>query len=168
MDNLLSKIISNHKPFQHAMKSRSNLTSVLHSRRSISPRSEKPEPRRGVARAVLAFVFGIALCSNGASAYAPSWQEMNLSHKQYALMLLKYNQKQFKCLNYIFSKESAWNPSAVNKSVKPYAYGIPQLRSKYIVGKSAYTQVEMGVKYVTHRYKSACNAKKHWLSRKWY
>lgn len=141
---------------------------MLHSQRSISPTSEKPEPRRGIARAVLAIVFGIALCSGSASAYAPSWQDMNLSHKRYLLIKLNYNSKEFKCLNYIFSKESNWNPRAINRSVTPHAYGIPQLRSPYIVGQSAYKQIDYGVKYVIHRYKTACAAKAHWLQRKWY
>lgn len=141
---------------------------MLHSQRSISPTSEKPEPRRGIARAVLAIVFGIALCFGTASAHAPSWQEMNLNYKHYALIKLNYNSKEFKCLNYIFSKESSWNPYAFNASVRPIAYGIPQLRSNYIVGKSAYQQIDLGVKYILHRYKSACAAKKHWLMRKWY
>lgn len=139
------------------------LTRALHSQRSISPKSETREPRRGLARAVLAIVFGIALCSNGASAYAPSWQEIDLSHKQYALIQLNYNKKQFNCLNKLWSKESAWKPTAINKSVTPAAYGIPQLRSKYIVGKSAYIQIDLGVKYVIHRHLTPCNAWNHWL-----
>lgn len=141
---------------------------MLHSQRSISPTSEKPEPPKRIARGVLAIVFGIALCSNSASAYAPSWQEMNLNYKHYALIKLNYNYIQYKCLNKLWSKESAWNPSAVNNSVIPAAYGIPQLRSLHIVGKSAYEQIDLGVKYIVHRYGSPCKAWSIWQQRNWY
>lgn len=136
---------------------------MLHSQRSISPTSEKPEPPKRLARGVLAIVFGIALCCNGAWAYAPSWQDMNLDHKRYALIKLNYNKHQYNCLNKLWSKESAWNPHAVNNTVKPPAYGIPQLRSYYIIGKSAYEQIDLGVKYVIHRHSTSCRAWKYWL-----
>ena len=141
---------------------------MLHSQRSISPTSEKPEPPKRIARGVLAIVFGIALCSNGASAVAPSWQEIDLDHKKYALIKLNYNKVQYKCLNQLWSKESAWNPSAVNNSVIPAAYGIPQLRSLHIVGKSAYEQIDLGVKYILHRYGSPCKAWSYWQRKNWY
>jgi len=93
---------------------------------------------------------------------------MKLNHKQYALIKLNYNKVQYKCLNQLWSKESAWNPSAVNNSVIPAAYGIPQLRSLHIVGKSAYEQIDLGVKYILHRYGSPCKAWSYWQRKNWY
>jgi hypothetical protein len=39
-----------------------------------------------------------------------------VDYKTYALYLLDFNVKEYKCLTILYGKESAWNPDAVNGS----------------------------------------------------
>jgi hypothetical protein len=81
---------------------------------------------------------------------------------------------QYNCINYIFTRESRWNPRAGNPSG---AYGIPQAKpgSKMAAFGSNWrysplTQVKWGIWYVNSRYGSACAAKAHMLdpNHPWY
>ena len=68
--------------------------------------------------------------------------------------------KEYKCITNLWSKENRlWDPYAKNK--KSTAYGIPQLLN--LKDRNPYVQMDLGYKYIVHRYKSACNAWAYWL-----
>ena len=106
----------------------STFTNVLDSNGTLTAQSLSKahrEPLRGVARGVLVAI-GIALCIMPDAGGSKPVQY--ISHKEYALHLLDYNSKEFKCLEKLYTKESNWRPSAKNGS----HYGIPQGRSIYL------------------------------------
>ena len=74
-------------------------------------------------------------------------------YKAFAALIVN-DYKQMRCLDKLWTKESNWRPTAKNK--KSSAYGIPQLLK--MKETNAYRQIMLGVKYVEHRHKSACNA----------
>ena len=80
--------------------------------------------------------------------------------------------KQYNCINYIWTRESKWNPKA---GVPSGAYGIPQafpgskmaaFGSNWLT--SPLTQVKWGLWYVDDRYGSACLAYSFFLVHGWY
>ena len=95
------------------------------------------------ARGVLVAI-GIALCFMPEAGGSKPVQY--ISYKEYALISLDYNYKEFKCLSILYGKESAWNPKAVNGS----HYGIPQGRSEYLSKVDGYKQIQWGLKYIQH------------------
>ena len=119
------------------------------------------EPFKGVARGVLVAI-GIALCIMPDAGGSKPVQYV--SYKEYALHLLGYNNKEYKCLSILYGKESAWNPAAVNGS----HYGIPQGRSKYLARVDGYKQVVWGLNYIGHRYGEPCIALDHWRKYGWH
>lgn len=74
-------------------------------------------------------------------------------YKAFAALIVN-DYKQMRCLDKLWTKESNWRPTAKNK--KSSAYGIPQLLR--MVETNPYRQIILGIKYVEHRHKSACNA----------
>ena len=62
--------------------------------------------------------------------------------------------KEFQCFNRIITKESRWNYLAKNGS----HYGLGQMRSKHYRDLDPYRQIDVTLKYITHRYKSSCKA----------
>jgi len=122
------------------------------------------EPLRGVARGVLVAI-GIALCIMPEAGGSKPVQY--ISYKEYALISLDYNYREFKCLSILYGKESAWNPKAVNGS----HYGIPQGRSEYLSKVDGYKQIQWGLKYIQHHrlYQGdVCKALDHWRAKGWH
>jgi hypothetical protein len=78
------------------------------------------------------------------------------SYKLYAHMKV-LDAKEYRCLELLWHYESRWNPRSDNP--KSTAYGIPQLL-KY-KEKDPYKQIDRGLKYIKHRYKTACKAWMH-------
>jgi hypothetical protein len=75
------------------------------------------------------------------------------------------------CLIKLYGKESAFKTDAIgnlSSPTKSYVYGIPQLKNPLIKDMSAYNQIDYGIKYVHHRYGSACGAYAHWLKKGWH
>jgi hypothetical protein len=79
---------------------------------------------------------------------------------------------QYNCIDYIWTRESRWNPLAANSNG---AYGIPQAYPGSKMASfgsnwrtSALTQVKWGIWYVYDRYGSACNALTFFKSHGWY
>jgi len=79
---------------------------------------------------------------------------------------------QYNCIDYIFTRESKWNPTAGRVTG---AYGIPQAfpGSKMATfganwRTSPLTQVKWGIWYVNTRYGSACKALAFWKAHGWY
>lgn len=74
-----------------------------------------------------------------------------------------FSEKQYKCLNSLWTKESNWNYKARNK--KSGAHGIPQAlpASKMSVISTDWrtnpvTQIRWGLRYISIRYETPCNA----------
>ena len=120
-----------------------------------------PEPLRRIVRGVLACI-GILLCimPNAGSTSSKEY----VDYKTYALYLLDFNYKEYKCLTILYGKESAWNPDAVNGS----HHGIPQGRSEYLSTLDGYGQVRWGLDYIGHRYGEPCVALDHWRAKGWH
>lgn len=88
--------------------------------------------------------------------------------KRYAKMKVRlqgWNDREWKSLLLLWSKESRWDYTADNP--KSTAYGIPQ-----ILGMSEDTtptqQVDLGLKYIKKRYKTPTLALQHHLRKGWY
>lgn len=80
--------------------------------------------------------------------------------------------KQYNCINYVWTRESKWNPRA---GVPSGAYGIPQAFPGSKMAKfgsnwrtSPLTQVKWGIWYVNDRYGSACSAYSFFRAHGWY
>ena len=121
----------------------------------------QPAPLKRRARGVLACI-GIALCIMPNAGGSKPVQYV--TYKEYALHLLGYNYKEYKCLAILYGKESAWNPNAVNGS----HYGIPQGRSLWLKDQDGYTQIQWGLDYIGHRYGEPCIALDHWRKHNWH
>jgi hypothetical protein len=119
------------------------------------------KPLRGVACGVLVAI-GISLLLPYGAGSAPVKEY--ISYKEYALHLLGYNYKEYKCLAILYGKESAWNPEARNGS----HYGIPQGKSVYLSTLNGYEQVQWGLDYIGHRYGEPCIALNHWRKFNWH
>ena len=83
-----------------------------------------------------------------------------------------WDMKEWKCLRYIWTNESHFNPKALN--MHSGAYGIaqflPSTWGNYKVTKteSAQLQIQYGLRYIQKRYGSACGAKAFWIKNGWY
>ena len=118
-------------------------------------------PGRAVARGVL-LALGIALFSMQSAGSTKIIEYV--SYKEYALIALGNNLKEYKCLAALYGKESAWNPLARNNS----HYGIPQGRSIYLSTLNGYEQVQWGLDYIGHRYGEPCIAWQHFKDKGWH
>jgi hypothetical protein len=86
-------------------------------------------------------------------------------YRQWAFIQLN-NLDEFYCLDYLYYRESRWNPKAVSPSGKHF--GIPQGRSKWLKTANGYKQVEWGIKYNMNRYGSMCKALEHYKLKGWH
>ena len=122
------------------------------------------KPYRGVACGVLVAI-GIALCIMPYAGSSESVQQKEyIDYKTYALYLLDFNYKEYKCLTILYGKESAWNPLASNGS----HYGIPQGRSEWLATQDGWSQVRWGLSYIGNRYGEPCIALDHWRTKGWH
>lgn len=113
---------------------------------------------KGVA-CLVAIVIGIAMSMP--MAVAPAAQYVPI--KQYAKA--KTNDgKQWSCLAKLWGKESAWNHLADNP--KSTAFGIPQILG--MTTTNPVKQVDLGIKYIKHRYSTPCKAWAHHKNKGWY
>ena len=149
--------------FRHAALT-STYSNVLPSSDTLtaqSPSRAHRKPLRGVACGVLVAI-GIALCIMPDA--GGSKPKQYVSHKEYALHLLGYNYKEYKCLEILYTKESNWREDARNGS----HHGIPQGRSQYLARVDGYKQVVWGLNYIGHRYNEPCIALDHWRKYGWH
>lgn len=99
---------------------------------------------------------------------ARTWSKVD--SKAYARdMLTQWRDKQWSCLNSLWSKESAWKPQAYNttKVMGKNAGGIPQLLG-LDPDTPAALQIERGLDYIYYRYTTPCNAWSHFKRNGWY
>lgn len=69
--------------------------------------------------------------------------------------------KEFRCIDKLWTLESQWSATARNS--KSSAFGIPQLLK--LKETNPYKQIDLGLKYIEHRYGSACKAYEHHLKK---
>ena len=126
-----------------------------------SPSGAQPAPLTRIARGVLIALVGSLCLMPEAGGSKPV---QYISYKEYALISLDYNLKEYKCLVKLYGKESAFNPNARNGS----HYGIPQGRSIYLSTLNGYEQIQWGLDYIGHRYGEPCVAWAHWGKYGWH
>ena len=115
------------------------------------------EPLRRIARRrSLVLLAGLLLFSNMPQSVAVSTARDVNNYKLYAHIKL-HNSKEYRCLELLWDKESRWDPRADNP--KSTAYGIPQLLK--LKAKDPYIQIDLGLKYIAHRYGKPCKALAH-------
>ena len=73
--------------------------------------------------------------------------------------------REWKALAKLWGKESAWNWKAKNPHSS--AYGIPQVLKTPLDSTIEY-QVNMGIKYIVHRYDTPTKAWEFWKRNGWY
>ena len=126
-----------------------------------SPSRAHTAPLKRIARGVLIALVG-SLCLMPEAGSSKPMQY--ISYKEYALYLLDFNVREYKCLAILYGKESAWKPTASNGS----HYGIPQGRSEWLRTQDGYSQVRWGLDYIGHRYGEPCIALDHWRAKGWH
>jgi hypothetical protein len=115
------------------------------------------EPLRRIARGrCLVLLAALCVFSNTPSAIAVNTAKDVNNYKLYAHMKLK-DAKEYRCLELLWMRESRWDPRANNP--KSSAYGIPQLLKLKVL--DPYLQIDLGLKYIAHRYKTPCIAYAH-------
>ncbi len=125
-----------------------NLTKAI--RFDIAGRAGKA----GLARKAILMLWAGLLSSatlTATTAYAIT--ENKEAYKLYAYVKL-INSKEFMCLNALWAKESQW--SAIAKNKRSSAFGIPQLLK--MKEKDPYRQIDLGLKYISARYSTPCQA----------
>jgi len=124
------------------------LTRVLRS-------SRLSEPQLRIARlrhfTIWAALFVITISSIGEAKAVNNNTDL---YKLYAHIQVVSN-KQYLCLDKLWTLESQWSP--VSRNAKSSAYGIPQLLNLKEI--NPYKQIDAGIKYILHRYDGdACKA----------
>jgi hypothetical protein len=122
------------------------------------------EPLRRIARRrSLVLLAGLLLFSNMPASQAISTQRDKENYKLYAHIKL-LNAKQYRCLEILWMRESKWDPRADNP--KSSAFGIPQmLKMKEL---DPFKQIDLGLKYISHKHSTPCKALHFHNQRGWY
>jgi hypothetical protein len=131
---------------------------------SHSPSRRKGEPHRGLlARCTLV---GIALfVAQFVSLERAESQELRINTlKQITFHKMNYSFKEFYCLDELLHKESRWNYKA--KNPKSSAFGLFQMIGNK--EQDPIKQIDKGLRYIEHRYGTACKALAHHKIKGWY
>jgi hypothetical protein len=131
---------------------------------SHSPSRRKGEPQRGLlARCTLV---GIALfVAQFLSLERAESQTIKVNTlKQITFHKMDYSFKEFYCLDELLHKESRWNYKA--KNPKSSAFGLFQMLNNK--EQDPIKQIDKGLKYIEHRYGTACKALAHHKLKGWY
>jgi len=127
---------------------------------------------------LIAFTVGLLHVTGAQAAQAPTRAvHIQMSPRAYSQVAIarqwKDKARQYACLNQLWTHESHWNSRAANP--KSTAYGIPQFLdstwSNYnypVRPKDPIVQVTAGLRYITKRYGSPCQAWAFWKTRYYY
>jgi hypothetical protein len=122
------------------------------------------EPLRRIARGLsLVLLAALFVFGNTTNAIAVNTTKDKDNYKLYAHMKV-ISAKQYRCLELLWNFESKWDPRAAN--TKSSAYGIPQMLRLKIL--DPYRQIDMGLKYISHKHRTPCRALAFHQSRGWY
>jgi hypothetical protein len=142
---------------KHTLNIASYLTYAL---RSILAGEPLPRIARRRSTVLLA---GLLLFSNMPASQAISTPRDKENYKLYAHIKL-LNAKQYRCLEILWMRESKWDPRADNP--KSSAFGIPQmLKMKEL---DPFKQIDLGLKYISHKHSTPCRALHFHNQRGWY
>ena len=133
-------------------------------RSTLSRKAEPPTAglgRRRVWQALCILAFSTCLLKDNSVA---SLDKTN-HYRQWAFIQLN-NIEEFYCLDYLYYKESRWNPKAVSPSGNHF--GIPQGKSKWLKTATPNQQIMWGIKYNNNRYGSMCKALEHFKIKVWH
>ena len=114
---------------------------------------------RRIAQALSGVLMGVLWVS---LTVAPAYAIDRYNPKNYAYHSMSI--KEFKCLDYIVTRESHWNPKANNPHSS--AYGLGQLLNEK--SKDAFEQVLHLVAYGRYRYGTMCNGAIHHKKHGWW
>jgi hypothetical protein len=117
--------------------------------------------RQRVAR-VVAAVIGISLFLPMDQVSQASIMPTKSDLKSYTRSHLSL--AQYKCVSRLWGKESAWDYRADNPHST--AFGIPQLLN--MTTQSPWAQINLGLKYIKHRYQTPCKALSFHNKNGWY
>jgi hypothetical protein len=137
---------------------------TLNKKRSILNRKAEPPSARLGRRRVWATLLLIALSSCLLQDYSVANDKTN-HYRQWAFIQLN-NLEEFYCLDYLYYRESRWNPKAVSPSGNHF--GIPQGKSQWLKTATPYQQINWGIKYNKSRYGSMCKALEHYKLKGWH
>ena len=137
-----------------------DIDATLKKRSILNRKAEPPKARLG-RRRVWLILCVIAFTNCFLKDYAVA--DTTNNYRQWAFIQLN-NIEEFYCLDYLYFRESRWNPYARNGS----HYGIPQGRSKWLGTVNGYKQVDWGIKYINVRYGSMCKALDHYKLKGWH
>ena len=119
--------------------------------------------RRGSSRRVL--LSGV-LCL-AVAIPSPTWADTQASKDRFKLYLHSrvVKDSQYQCAYALYMAESKFDSRARNGS----HYGIPQLRNEKLFRLDGFTQLDWGIRYVSHRYSgNYCLAWKHFKDKGWH
>lgn len=98
----------------------------------------------------------------------PLYDRTPRASRSYArgLVITQYGWRmsEYSCLRELWQKESKWNHKADNPNSS--AYGIPQMLG--MTTKNPQRQIQIGLKYIKHRYGTPCEAWSFWRSHGYY
>ena len=139
-------------------RTRSNYAQLIHIFANVLDKRLRStlagEPLRRIARRRgVVLVAGLLFTGSMPQSQAVSTARDVNNYKLYAHIKL-IDAKQYRCLELLWNKESRWDPRANNP--KSSAYGIPQLLK--LKAKDPYIQIDLGLKYIKHRYATPCKA----------
>ena len=112
----------------------------------------EPLPRIARRRS-LVLLAGLLLFGNMPASQAINTHRDKENYKLYAHIKL-LDAKQYRCLEVLWNRESRWDPRAANP--KSSAYGIPQLLKMREL--DPFKQIDLGLKYITHKHSTPCRA----------
>ena len=135
---------------------------TLEKRSILNRKAESPTARLGRRRvwSVLCVMVFTLLFSKD---YSLAANNTTNHYRQYAFIQLN-NLDEFYCIDELWHKESRWKPDAKNPMSS--AYGIPQLLK--LKERNGFKQIDIGLKYVKHRYQTPCKALAHHRLKGWY
>ena len=136
---------------------------TLNTRSILNRKAGSPTARPGRRKVWLTLLL-IAFSSCFLKDYSVAADRTN-HYRQWAFIQLN-NLDEFYCLDYLYYRESRWNPKAVSPSGKHF--GIPQGKSIWLRTANGYKQVEWGIKYNMNRYGSMCKALEHYKLKGWH
>ena len=120
---------------------------------SLASRAANADSSRGISRGVYCLLAATFILSGMTTSNAHDLSKDVEMYKVYTHIKLM-NAKEFRCVELLWNAESKWNPKANNK--KSSAFGIPQLLK--LTETNPYLQIDLGLKYISARHKTPCQA----------